>query len=398
MGDQLKNIMIGLFVIAALAILIFVLMFLHPSVGDEGRFLRVRFSNIDKVNIGTRVTYAGKPVGEVVRILEVEEGRAGPTDSSGRIYLYELELEVDSSVHVFNSDAVSLRTSGLLGEKNVEITPYAPKPGQELRLMDKQVIFAAETASVEDSIKQIQEVANKIDSALSSITDLFDLIKEKEIIEKVSATADNVKSITTALNKPKELEETLDNVHRLSARVNASWDKVDEILVDFKEAGANARTMATHGASVFDRVSRGEGAIGKLFMNEDLYLRTNSVLSKAETVMDDINHYGLLFHSDKGWQRLRARRMNLLQKLCTPQEFRNYFNEEIDLISTSLSRVAMVMEKEAACDPCGDLMLDIEFKKVFAELLRRVTMLEEEVRLYNTQVVESQVFQTELCP
>ena len=41
-------------------------------------------------------------------------------------------------------------------------------------------------------------------------------------------------------------------------------------------------------------------------------------------------------------------------------------------------------------------MQDREFTKVFAELMRRVGMLEEEVRMYNAQAVEMQVHQTEL--
>ena len=83
MADQLKNFMIGLFVAVAAIIIIFILMFLHPKIGDEGKILNVRFTDIDKVTPGTRVTYAGKPVGEVVTIDEVEFGRQGPFDPSG---------------------------------------------------------------------------------------------------------------------------------------------------------------------------------------------------------------------------------------------------------------------------------------------------------------------------
>ena len=42
MADQLKNFMIGLFVTAAVGVVIFILMFLHPRIGDEGRILHVR--------------------------------------------------------------------------------------------------------------------------------------------------------------------------------------------------------------------------------------------------------------------------------------------------------------------------------------------------------------------
>lgn len=412
MSDQIKNLMIGIFVLVAACIVIFILMFLNPRVGDKGKVLLARFTNIDKVTIGTRVTYAGKPVGEVVGIKEVEFGREGRKDSSGHIYLYELKLRVDSKVNVFNSDDVGVRTSGLLGEKNIEISPLAPLHGVPLKQIDDQVIYGTETGSVEDALKGLKDVSSKFEIALDSVTNTLNRIKDTHVIEKVSKVAENIVSITDSLNNPALLSDTLENIHILSQKANDSWTKVDVAFdrihaaaesVDhagqsLNIAGQSIQNLMSEGSIFVRKYSESEGSFNKLFLKDDLYLRTNSILSKFETVMDDINHYGLLFSSDKGWQRLRARRLNLLQKLSTPQEFRNYFNDEIDQISTSISRVSMVLDK-AANDPyCNDRMQDREFTKVFSELMRRVGMLEEEVRLYNTQVVESQVYQTELEP
>lgn len=405
MSDQIKNLMIGIFVLVAACIVIFILMFLNPKVGDKGKVLLARFTNIDKVTLGTRVTYAGKPVGEVVGIKEVEIGREGRKDSSGHIYLYELKLRVDSKVNVFNSDEVSIRTSGLLGEKNVEISPMAPSPGVPLKQIDHEVIYGIETGSVEETFKEFKEAADKFETALDSITDTLNRIKKENIVENLSQVAENIVSITDSLNKPQLLSDTLDNIYELSKKANGSWANVDKAFnrievaaQSIDNAGQGLSKFADVGLVFINKYSQAEGTFSKLFLKDDLYLRTNSILSKFETVMDDINHYGLLFHSDKGWQRLRARRLNLLQKLSTPQEFRNYFNDEIDQISTSISRVSMVLDK-AATDPyCYDRMQDREFTKVFAELMRRVSMLEEEVRLYNTQVVETQTLQTELEP
>lgn len=396
MTDQIKNLMIGLFVLAATCIVIFILMFLNPRVGDDRKRLHVRFTNIDKVNIGTRVTYAGRPVGEVHDIKEVEFGREGPKDAAGYIYLYELELRVDSKVNVFNSDEISLRTSGLLGERNIEISPIAPAAGVQLKNVDDKVIYAKETSAIEDTLKQIKDAASNFETAMSSIAETLAHIRDEKIIENVGKVAQNVVSITNALDKPQDLSEIIRNLHVFSSRSLNSLEKFDKAFNDIDAAAHNAKQMFETGSTYFSRIATAEGSFNKLFFKDDFYLRTNSILSKAETVLDDINHYGLLFSSDKGWQRLRARRLNLMQKLSSPQEFRNYFNDEIDQISTSISRVSMILDKAASDPYCNDRMQDREFTKVFAELMRRVTMLEEEVRMYNTQIVESQVHETEL--
>lgn len=400
MADQFKNLMIGLFVTAAAAIIIFILMFLHPRIGDDGKILHVRFTDIDKVTIGTRVTYGGKPVGEVIGIKEIEGARSGRADSMGQIYLYELTLRVDSGVKIYNTDELSLRTSGLLGEKNVEITPIAPETEQILREIDgKQPVYAIETTSVEDTFKQIRGVAKRFDKALDAITDIMDSIKNQQIVEKVARSLENIESITGSLNNPQQWSDTLANIHRLSERVNQSWDSIDPILKNFDTTIRHVDDAALSFHAVGTGITEGKGTFGKLMNDEEFYLRMNSILSKLETTFDDVNHYGLLFHSDKGWQRLRARRLNLMQKLRTPQEFHNYFNDEIDQISTSLSRVSMVLSNVNADPFCCDIMQDREYNKVFAELMRRVSMLEEEIRMYNTQVVEMRVHKTELgCP
>ena len=416
MADQIKNLMIGFFVTAAAAVVIFIFMFLHPRIGDEGKILHVLFTDIDKVTIGTRVTYAGKPVGEVIGITEIENGHEGKTDAQGHLYVYDITLRVDTKVKVYNTDEIALRTSGLLGEKNIDIMPIAPKMGQKLIEIDDKPIYAQETGSVEETFKELKAVADKIQESLMSANKIFERINNNKVIDKITNIVENVDSITSALNLPdtlnnilqnidsitsalnvpNKISDIIQNIDTLTIRVNDSWVNVDKTILDIDDAALSVTDAMTHGKGIFEKVSGGEGTLGKFLAKDDVYLRTSSIMSKLETILDDINHYGLLFQSDKGWQRLRARRLNLLQQLSTPQEFRNYFNDEINQISTSLSRVYQVMNEVENCACSTDLMMDREFTKVFAELMRRVTMLEEEVRMYNTQVVELQVHTTEL--
>lgn len=360
MIDRTKNLMIGLFVLSALVIVVFIVLFIHPSVGDSAKKLHVRFSNIDKVNIGTRVTFGGKPVGEVVKITEIIEEPDPRATYQGKVYVYQLDLVVDSNVNVYNSDEVSLRTSGLLGERSVNINPRAPLKGEKLVLVNDNIIYADEAGGVEDTIKEFKTLADKVEVTLDSIIENLNTIKDEKMWAHIAGAFKNVEEFTDTLNN------------------NSDWEK---ILANVEKATA--------------AIVEGKSTVGKLVMTDDLYLRVTSLLSKAETIMNDVNHYGVLFHLDKNWQRLRARRMNLMQKLCTPQQFKNYFNDEVDQISTSLSRVSMVLEKEG-CAICPNVVENYEFSKVFSELLRRVDEIQDQLTLYNTQLNDYNVKKTEL--
>jgi phospholipid/cholesterol/gamma-HCH transport system substrate-binding protein len=391
MSDLIKNMMIGIFVVCALAIVVFVMMFLHPNVGDEGEVIKVRFANIDKISEGTRVTFGGRAVGEITDIEEIPLGKNPRQARDGSVYVYELTLRIDSGIKVYITDEFSARTSGLLGEKSVAIIPRPVAPGEKLVPVDGRVMYATEMGSVEDTIKEFKEVADKLDIALDNVNDAFNDIKRNKLFDHVGNVAKNLSDITVALNKPDEWADTLSNIHEVSQRATKSWDKVDESLGNVTEATHDLKI-------VFKDVQEGKGSVGKIIVNDDMYLRISSLLSKAEVTLDDVNHYGLLFHNDKGWQRLRARRLNLMQKLCTPQEFRNFFNDEVDQISASLARVAMVLSNSDPCCPCFELWNNPDYVKLYADLIRRVDMLDEYVNMFNTQVVSHDVQKTELAP
>lgn len=411
MSNQLKNVMIGIFVLAAFAIIIFILLFLHPNIGNEGKTLRVRFADIDKISTGTRVSFAGKPIGEVLRIDEIDGGRR--LEHNGIIYIYELLLAIDSGVHVYVGDEISSRTSGLLGEKSVAIVPMPPKKGEPQIPISDQIIYANETGTVESTLKEVKLVSERIQIALDGVIEAFGTLHDQQAWDNLGKTIANLREMTTGINdsKPWEplndailkidsmmttltdsnsaerLSNTLANLDEMTTTINQP-EKLAQILNNISEVSSSARNIITH-------IERGEGSLGKIIIRDDFNLSLASVLSKAEVIMNDINHYGILFHQDKGWQRLRARRLNLLQKLSSPQEFRNYFNDEIDSITTSLERVSMIIEEIDALPCCNHLWEDAGYTKVYAELLRRVATLEESLQMYNQQVMESQVSLTE---
>lgn len=427
MPTSVKNVLIGIFVITAIAIIVFMLLFLHPSVGDNGKTLRVRFNDIDKVNVGTRVTFAGKPVGEVVSIHELPDARTSRKEKNGDIFVYELVLKVDSGVDVFNSDVISLRTSGLLGERNIEINPQPQREGERLIKVENQILYAATAASVEDTMKEIGLLSQKFGQVLDDFHGVMSDIKTSGMINKMSQSIDNVLDITEALNQPEKwkkfldnatemsekviqswssldaslkniealtgraqqswytVDASLDNVYQLTYRAQQSWTTVDQILAGFHSTAYNTDQFSLKANQMIDYTLQGKGTLGQLFIGDDLFLRMKSIFHKGEVVMDDINHFGLLFHLDKRWQRLQGRRLHLLEKLSSPNEFAKYFNQEMDQISDSLSRVSVVLN-ESECYP-ESLIYNPKFTQRFSELLRKVETMEETLKIYNEQVV-----------
>jgi phospholipid/cholesterol/gamma-HCH transport system substrate-binding protein len=368
MNDPAKNILIGLFVVAATAIVIFVMLFLHPVVGDNRGVLRVRFADIDKVSVGTRVTYGGRPVGEVVEIKEMDM----PSDPrkparDGHVYLYELVLRVDSNVKVYNTDEIYARTSGLLGEKSVEINPSAARPGEKVWLVNEDILFADETGSVEETLKEFKELADKVEATLDSFKFAIDELNRSKIWENLGATVKNLNDITTELNIPGKWGDTLNHLEAASKK---------------------ADLMMSEAAEVSHNVAQGKGTLGTLLVKDDFYQQMRALLNKGSLILDDMGSYGILYQNDKRWQRLKAQRENLVKKLQVPSEFQSYFYNHINEILQSLDKISMnFCQTEPYYQSYVD---DEEFKKVFTELMRRVSQMDTSIKLYNQQISDRQ--------
>ncbi len=227
--------------------------------------------------------------------------------------------------------------------------------------------------------------------SIASFRELAAGFNETKVWEPLDNAVRRMDSITRTLeesNSAERLTRTISNLEETSISINQP-EKFSQIISNLSDVSGSAKNIVAH-------IERGDGTLGRIILKDDFNLSLASLMSKAEVVLNDMNHYGVLFHQDKGWQRVRARRLNLMQKLSSPQEFRNYFNDEIDAITTSLERVSMVIEEVDALPCVKNLWEEPGYVKVYAELLRRVATLEEYLQMYNQQVMSSQVGLTEI--
>ena len=206
MRDQTKNLLIGIFVVSAIAIITYILLFLHPTTGDRGQILKARFTNIDKVSVGTRVLFAGHPIGEVIDIKEIPDARSPEYLYEDEVYIYELTLRIDSKIEVYTTDIIAIRTSGLLGEKSIAIIPRPAAPGVHLIKVTNQILYSESTGTVEDTFKELTQVGDLLKATLKKVGGVLDEMEKGTVLGKSFTIADNVKSITGSINRPDELK------------------------------------------------------------------------------------------------------------------------------------------------------------------------------------------------
>lgn len=400
MTERLKNILIGCFVVGAILIMISLVLFLKPTVGDGKKILNVRFTNITGIAVGTRVTFAGKPIGEVTHIRELATAR-DEADDHGRIYMYQLTLKLDSSVDVYSNDEIAIKTTGLMGEKSIAILPKASSKEKPAHLIQNEIVHANSTEALEHTFNQVAHTANKLETAITHLDTWFTGNQNyiTNVLRSFDGAMGQIDTLVGCIDQEKlvpALKASVDLLNENMSHIKASLED-DQLLHKFANIAENVEqaihTFNSDGAQALANLNQiskdiasGSGTVGRFIVGDDFYLRLTSLMNKGETLMNDINHYGVLFQYNKQWQKSRTRKANFVKALDTPQEFRNYFEGEVDAMTTSLGRLTELMER-AGNEERTKIVQSEGFKNNFANLMRQVQGLTDSLKLYNEGLI-----------
>lgn len=385
-NSKVKNLLIGLFVALAIIIVVWFLLFFRPHYGDRGETLKVRFSSIANIDVGTPVTFAGQIVGQVDKISRIYNAREAPSDSLGHPYFFELTLLVDSSVKIYSTDLIEIQTSGLLGEKSIAIVPQKAPAGAHPKLMNDHVIYADSTDPLSSTLISVDTAAKKIGLVVDSIGQLINENKGNidSIMISLKRSMQQVDLIITDINRLHLVEtfhKAADTGVVLMANINSYIDEVRDshLLQKFSQTAGNIQLITK-------RIVNGQGTIGKLVNDPTLYLQAVGTLDRVDTLISDMNQYGVFYNLDKKWKRVHQKRINEMEALKTPREFKTYFENELDEVSNSLSRISILVEKSQ--EEKVKIEGDKEFKQAFLDLLQQVRQLQNLVELYNQKLTE----------
>ena len=125
---------VGVFVLIGLAAVAYLTLKLGAGslMGGDTYMLEARFTNTSGLNTGSNVVVAGVPVGRV------EEIRVEPTDYSAIV-----TLRVNSGLHLPTDSMASIKTTGLIGDKFISLSPGADEtyltPGTRITMTESAV-------------------------------------------------------------------------------------------------------------------------------------------------------------------------------------------------------------------------------------------------------------------
>jgi phospholipid/cholesterol/gamma-HCH transport system substrate-binding protein len=286
-----------------------------------------------------------------------------------------------------------MQTSGLLGERSIAIVPKTPDKGITPEMItDKTPFYADSIDPLENTFNRLSDIGEKLNDTVDMVQTWFNDNGGK-ITLAVDSFGSAMSEITTISRTVNELQ-LIPQLKEGSSAITNSMEKVDAALARLHQDGifdhlgpiaSNLSNVSNSMDKICQSLVTGQGTMGKLMQGDDMYLRMTAIMSKLDTMMNDVNHYGVLFHLNKGWQRTRTKRAVAINALGNPTTFKTYFQTEIDQINTSMARISMLIDKAQMSDD-QKVLENQNFKQNFAELMRQVEEMSSNLRLYNEKL------------
>lgn len=280
-----KEVLIGLIVVIAMAVLIFGIDFLKGiNVFKAANYYYVSFTDVQGLAKSAPVTVNGFKVGQV-REIEYEY------DNPGHVLV---ELALDRNLRVPSGSKAVLSTD-LLGTSTI-VLDMAPNNdyhdiGDHLEgvvpkgMMDK-------VAS--DMLPSLSAIFPKVDTLLTSINKLVGSPELIASVKRLDAITGNLEKTTLELNKlMASLPPVVSNVNTITNNFSSASQDLTQVTEQLKEIpidsiSNNLNELMANLKELSNQLNEPNSTIGKLTHDPALYDNINSTISSLDSLFVDI--------------------------------------------------------------------------------------------------------------
>jgi phospholipid/cholesterol/gamma-HCH transport system substrate-binding protein len=254
---------------------------------NSKRIYYVKYDNVEGLAPSAPVTINGLQVGKVEQI--------GFADNKGGLVV---TFSVDSDFQFSRKSIVQIYSSGFIGGNNLGIIPEYDQAdtavsGDTLTGVVEKGMLDGLVDTFEPLEASIKVTLARLDTVLQDIDEVLDEQAKadlKSAISNLDQTMRSVNGITDNMNQMMAtnrvaLERTLANLDTTTA----NFAKVSDSLAKIETTRMVADLEAAIGSfrAITDRMEKGEGSIGKLLYDEQLYDNLAGASFQLEQLLED---------------------------------------------------------------------------------------------------------------
>ncbi len=301
-----KELKTGVIAVIAIALVIAGVNFLKGNSffgGDDVYY--VYLSESGGIAPATSVYVNGVVVGKVLEV-----GLTGKKEENRKVLMKfniqdrGFKIPVGSNIHAGSADLLS---KGLIIVPNEEATTFH-KPNDYIQGNLTNSIITEVKQYADPLIQKVQSAVNSLDKFIVSFSAFWDTTANSELKETFDEVQTAIKKFGSVANQLEglmvtekaKLSKIFNNVESITSNLQKSNEKIEGILgnaktltdelvtADFKGTINEAKLTLNKFNTVLDAATKGEGTLGKLLGDEQLYNELNTTNQRLQNLVEDI--------------------------------------------------------------------------------------------------------------
>jgi len=287
-------------------------------------FFTVRVGKIAVREVGYRIytkveSAAGLDKNSPVRIAGVDVGKVEGIVLDGSKARVTLHLPLN--VKIPAGSKVYVKSSGLLGEKYIDIVPGG---GPEVIKANALIEEAGPAVDVDRVLTQLSSIGGDIKNVTQSLSRALGGEEGeknlKELVSGAKATVSNLQHITQTIDKGEgtlgklvkddklytEAKETVSALSQVAKSIEkgegtlGKLTKDEALYTNTKEMMEEAKKTFANLNQVTQKIESGEGTLGKLVKDDTLYTKTTETMEEARETLANLNKLSRQIESGEG--------------------------------------------------------------------------------------------------
>ncbi|ADY30420.1 MlaD family protein [Cellulophaga lytica] len=271
-------------------ILLFILGFSYlkaTPLFDNSKTFYAVYDDVGGLQPGTQVSINGFSVGKVNDIRF--------KDKTGKLMV---TFTVDSDFQFSKNSIAELYDTGIIGGKGIQIIPVfdnakMAESGDTLVTKTKPGLTDLVQQNLAPLQTKVEGAISNADSLLINVNDVLDAKTKKDLQSSIAGLNDLIKSfkVTTnslnslMANNKEDLESSLANIKKITddfAKISTSLSEaeLDKSIAGLQKTVANLDNLLT-------KIDKGEGSLGKLMNNEELYNNLAGASKELDLLLQD---------------------------------------------------------------------------------------------------------------
>lgn len=277
-----REIKTALLVLASIGLFVWGYGFLKGNnVFDKSIKYYVEYDNVEGLTTSSNVTINGLVVGKVSKI-EINK-------NTGKLLV---ELFMTNPIQISKTSTAFIYSSGFIGGKDIAIEPdfkdtdYAASgdylsAGVKLGMLDS---IGDQLDPLQQKLQEVLDNANEMLTAINAVLDENTQMELKATMSNLGSTMSQVNGLLVS-NKPK-LDKTMDNLTVMSANFAQLSDSLSQLEINKTFAKLDAASSNLD--KLLHGIENGDGSIGKLMKDEQLYENLEQASKELEQLLRDV--------------------------------------------------------------------------------------------------------------